>query len=69
MIAAYFGDTAAVEWLLGRGADWRLTSKKGKTALDLAKKYSEAEAAAALEAWIAEHGTAEEAAELQREKW
>ena len=63
MIAAYFGDTAAVEWLLGRGADWRLTSKKGKTALDFAKAYGNPEAVAALEAWIAGHGSAEEAAD------
>ena len=57
-----FHCTAAVEWLLGRGADWRLTRHDGKTALDVAKEYGEAEAAAALEAWIAEHGSAEEAA-------
>jgi len=50
-----------VEWLLGRGADWRLKSNGGQTALDCAKRNGEAEAAAALEAWIAEHGSAEEA--------
>ena len=53
MVAAMEGHTAAVEWLLGRGADWRLTLKNGNTVLDFAKEYGEAEAAAALEAWIA----------------
>ena len=59
MIAAHFGSTAAVEWLLARGADWRLTDQDGMTALDVAKAGGEAggeaEAAAVLEAWIAEH--------------
>ena len=55
----YDGHTAAVEWLLGRGADWRLADYDGKTALDLAKMFNKAEAAAALEAWIAEHGSGE----------
>jgi ankyrin repeat protein len=59
MAAAVNGRTAAVEWLLGRGADWRLTAKDGNTALGRAKAngpgMGRAEAAAALEAWIAEH--------------
>jgi hypothetical protein len=62
IIAARNGRTAAVEWLLARGADWRLTNGNGRTALDWAKGCGQAEAAAALEAWIAEHGSAEEAA-------
>jgi len=68
MIAAEAGHTAAVEWLLGRGADWRLTRKSGRTALGIAKGRGKAEAAAALETWITEHGSAEEIAEPQRQK-
>ena len=79
--AAANGHTAAVEWLLGRGADWRLAGNDdhpdgGKTALDCAKYNGEVEAVAALEAWIAEHGSVEEdstedlaaAARKEREK-
>ena len=43
-----------MEWLLGCGADWRLADSDG-TELDNAKKKGHTEAAAALEAWIAEH--------------
>ena len=50
------------------GADWRLTGKSGETALDCAKRRGKAEAAAALETWITEHGSAEEIAEPQRQK-
>ena len=57
-----YGYPAAVEWLLKRGADWRLTNNDGKTALDNANEDGEAEVAAALEAWIAEHGSADVAA-------
>ena len=63
-----YGYPAAVEWLLKRGADWRLTNNDGKTALDNANEDGEAEVAAALEAWIAEHGSAEEVAEMQRKE-
>ena len=55
MVAAARGHTAAVEWLLGRGADWRLTDRRGKTASDRAKEEGKAEVAATLEAWIVEH--------------
>jgi ankyrin repeat protein len=55
MVAAARGHTAAVEWLLGRGADWRLTDRRGKTASDRAKEAGKAEVAATLEAWIVEH--------------
>ena len=55
IIAAVHGQTAAVGWLLARGADWRLTDRVGVTALNYAKRRGKAEAAAALEAWIAEH--------------
>jgi ankyrin repeat protein len=55
MVAAARGHTAAVEWLLGRGADWRLTDRRGKTASDIAKEAGKAEVAATLEAWIVEH--------------
>ena len=68
MVAAHFGQTAAVEWLLGRGADWRATDCDRKTALDWAEGQGKAEAAAVLEAWIAEHGSAEEAAEMHRKE-
>ena len=54
MIAAAYGGrllydrTAAVDSLLARGADWRLTTKKGETALGIAKAQGKAEAAHAL---------------------
>ena len=68
IVAAFKGhSTAAVEWLLSRGADWRLTRVDGKTALDYAKEGGTSEAVAALEAWIAEHGSAEEVAEMERQ--
>ena len=44
MTAARVDQTAAVEWLLGRGADWRLTANDGKTALDCGKMEGEAKA-------------------------
>ena len=53
--AAQFRHAAAVGWLLGREVDWRLTDNAEKTALDLAKQEGNVEAAASLEAWIAEH--------------
>ena len=69
MIAAEWGhSTAAVEWLLDHTADWRLKNNDGKTALDLAKEDGNSEAAVLLEAWIAEHGSAEEVAEIQRQE-
>ena len=46
--AAFFGHTAAVEWLLGHGADWRVIDDWGKTALDWARQNGHAEAVAAL---------------------
>ena len=46
--AAFFGHTAAVEWLLGHGADWRVIDGWGKTALDWARQNGHAEAVAAL---------------------
>ena len=52
-----------VEWLPGCGADWRLADYGGKTALDWAKQWGHAEAAGALEAWIAVHGSAEPVSE------
>ena len=56
-----------MEWLLDRGVDWRLANQYGDTALAVAKKQGKVEVVAVLEAWIAEHGTAEEMAELQRQ--
>ena len=46
--ASFFGHTAAVEWLLGHGADWRVIDDWGKTALDWARQNGHAEAVAAL---------------------
>ena len=62
IVAAMYGSTATVGWLLARGADWRLTDNYGSTALDWAKEGGEAKAAAALEVWIADHGSAEQTA-------
>ena len=57
-----------MEWLLGRGADWRLADNDGQTALECAKQEGEVKAAGALEAWIAERGSVAEVAEMQRKE-
>ena len=67
MCAVHYGASGAVlRWLLEQGADWRLQvpsgSWAGKTALGIAKRNGEAEAASVLAAWVSEHGSAEEAA-------
>eukprot|EP01046_Picozoa_sp_COSAG06_P027021 COSAG06_NODE_2361_length_7004_cov_49.479218_5_plen_388_part_00 len=57
---------AVVRWLLEQGADWRLQATSGdyagETALGIAKRRSQVEAASVLAAWVSEHGSAEEAA-------
>eukprot|EP01046_Picozoa_sp_COSAG06_P038503 COSAG06_NODE_4449_length_4252_cov_21.903443_1_plen_310_part_10 len=72
MYAARNGATGAVvRWLLEHGADWRLQATSGdyagKTALDIAKRQGEAEAASVLAAWVSEHGSTEEAAAVVQE--
>eukprot|EP01046_Picozoa_sp_COSAG06_P035662 COSAG06_NODE_3852_length_4829_cov_3.475899_4_plen_226_part_00 len=67
MVAASNDTTGdVVRWLLEQGADWRLQATSGEyageTALGIAKRNNEAEAASVLEAWVSEHGSAEEAA-------
>jgi ankyrin repeat protein len=70
MLAALNGATGAVlRWLLEQGADWRLQATSGllagETALGIAKRKGQAEAASVLAAWVSEHGSAEEAAEVK----
>ena len=67
MWAAGCGATGDVlRWLLEQGADWRLQATSGawagETALGMAKREGEAEAASVLSAWVSEHGSAEEVA-------
>jgi len=63
--AARGGHKAAVEWLLANDADWRSKGALGRTALDSARAWGMTEAVPVLEEWIAEHGSADEVAELQ----
>eukprot|EP01046_Picozoa_sp_COSAG06_P038504 COSAG06_NODE_4449_length_4252_cov_21.903443_2_plen_308_part_00 len=60
------GCGAVLRWLLEHGADWRLQATSGalagETALGIAKRQGEAEAASVLAAWVSEHGSAKEAA-------
>eukprot|EP01043_Picozoa_sp_COSAG02_P051552 COSAG02_NODE_5442_length_4324_cov_659.876213_1_plen_1427_part_01 len=64
MRAAYWGKAEAVRWLLDHGADWRKTDGVGETALDVAERHKETEAAAELRSWITAHGTATEKEEM-----
>ena len=70
-MAARNGATGAVlRWLLEQGADWRLQATSGwnlgETALGIAKREGKAEAASVLAAWVSEHGSVEEAAEVKQ---
>ena len=48
--AAFVGDPEVLRMLLDRGADPRLTTDDGKTAIDIARERGHAEAAALLSA-------------------
>ena len=53
------GATAAVEWLLARGADWRKIDHDGNIALDCAQTAHgmDSQAAKVLQAWVMKHRT------------
>jgi len=73
MIAAASGHTEAVEWLLARGADWRLKDDTGKTALETAwqQRFQSRRAdgvAGALEAWITRNGSPADVDEMRKQK-
>jgi len=53
--AASNGHTAAVKWLLEKGADWTLKDKDGKTAIDVAEEQRHVDAEAVLVARIEKH--------------
>ena len=55
MGAAGSGANAAVEWLLGQGADWRRKDDYGRDALEWAKGHGKDGAAEVLERWAAAH--------------
>ena len=69
MVGAAHGSTKAVQWLLEQGVDWRRqTDRLGRNALAIAWGYNKKGVAAVLEAWLTEHGTAEEQLEVARNK-
>ena len=68
MIGAHSGSTEAVGWLLGQGADWRVTDSSGQAALDCARGNGKAGATRLLEDWTLEHGTAAERAPLESQR-
>ena len=59
MCADMGASTAAVEWLLARGSDWRTTDNLGATALKLTTTRNErdSEVAMVLQAWAVKHST------------